>query len=126
MSNHKTPCSPFEIAGLEAHGLGDKIDKPSQLVDSFRQGIAWALNNNPELEALRILTNGLQNTLKKTEHQLHKSQDECEAKDTRIKELEEVLHKCKDTFDFYRKVRGSDGALAEVVQAVEAAISKEK
>ena len=45
MSNHKTPLTELERKGLEAHGLGQYIGKPSQLADVFRQGVAWALAN---------------------------------------------------------------------------------
>ncbi len=47
MSNHKTPLTELERKGLEAHGLGRYIGKPSQLADAFRQGVAWALANTP-------------------------------------------------------------------------------
>lgn len=42
-----------------------------------------------ELDAMHIQISGLQNTLKKTEQQLYKYQDDCDAKDARIRELEE-------------------------------------
>lgn len=45
MSNHRKPLSELERLGLEAHGLGRHIGKPSQLADAFRHGIAWALAN---------------------------------------------------------------------------------
>jgi hypothetical protein len=45
MSDHRKPLSELERLGLEAHGLGRHIGKPSQLVDVFRHGIAWALAN---------------------------------------------------------------------------------
>lgn len=38
---HKTPLTPLEEGGLQAHGLD--IGKPSQLSDAFRQGVAWAI-----------------------------------------------------------------------------------
>lgn len=41
MSMHKIELTEIERTGLEAHGL--KTDKPSQLSDVFRQGVAWAL-----------------------------------------------------------------------------------
>jgi hypothetical protein len=47
MSNHKTPVTELERAGLVAHGLGRQIGKPSQLADVFRQGVAWALSQQP-------------------------------------------------------------------------------
>lgn len=43
---HKTPLTDLEREGLIAHGLESKIGRPSQLVDSFRLGVAWALNQS--------------------------------------------------------------------------------
>ena len=43
MSLHNIPLTDIEKSGLEAHKLA--IGEPSQLSDSFRAGIAWALNN---------------------------------------------------------------------------------
>ena len=47
MSNHKTPLTELERKGLEAHGLGRYIGKPSQLADAFRAGVAWAVATTP-------------------------------------------------------------------------------
>lgn len=47
MSNHKTPLTDLERRGLIAHGLAQRIGKPSQLADVFRAGIAWALAEQP-------------------------------------------------------------------------------
>jgi protein required for attachment to host cells len=44
MSNHKTPLTAVERAGLLAHGLGRNIGVPSQLADVFRQGVAWGIS----------------------------------------------------------------------------------
>ena len=52
MSNHKTPVTELERAGLVAHGLGRQIGKPSQLADVFRQGVAWALSQQPAQQPL--------------------------------------------------------------------------
>lgn len=41
MSMHKRPLSLLEREGLEAHKL--PIGEPSQLSDSFRSGIEWAI-----------------------------------------------------------------------------------
>ena len=41
MSMHKTPLTDVEREGLEKHGLGQNIGKPSQLADAFRQGVKW-------------------------------------------------------------------------------------
>lgn len=43
MSMHKIPLTELEEVGLTAHML--KSDKPSQLSDAFRSGIAWALKH---------------------------------------------------------------------------------
>lgn len=55
MSTHRTPLTPIEEAGLHAHGLQRDIGKPSQLVDVFRQGVAWGIKSQSarirELEA---------------------------------------------------------------------------
>lgn len=40
MSMHKNPLTYMEKRGLHAHGL--PTDKPSQLSDAFRAGVAWA------------------------------------------------------------------------------------
>ena len=50
MSNHKIPLTDLERTGLIAHGLGRDIGRPSQAADIFRQGVAWALANAPQLE----------------------------------------------------------------------------
>ena len=47
MSMHKTPLSDLERSGLEAHRL--PVDRPSQLADAFRQGMAWALTPVAEI-----------------------------------------------------------------------------
>lgn len=52
MSMHKIPCTKLEVKGLTAHGLARRIGKPDQLIDVFRQGVAWALNNSDELQTL--------------------------------------------------------------------------
>lgn len=41
MSMHKSPLTPMEEEGLRVHRL--PIGQPSQLADSFRHGVAWAL-----------------------------------------------------------------------------------
>jgi len=46
MSNHKTPLAELEREGLIKHGLDKHIGKPSQLADTFRAGVAWALGQN--------------------------------------------------------------------------------
>lgn len=46
MSMHKIPLTPLEEQGLCAHGL--PVGQPSQLADSFRQGMAWALRAQPD------------------------------------------------------------------------------
>lgn len=43
MSSHKIPLTDLERSGLIAHGFESSIGRPSQVVDIFRQGIAWAL-----------------------------------------------------------------------------------
>jgi hypothetical protein len=43
MSSHKIPLTDLERSGLIAHGFESSIGKPSQVVDIFRQGIAWVL-----------------------------------------------------------------------------------
>jgi len=45
MSMHKIPVTSIEEAGLRAHGL--PVGTPSQLSDVFRQGMAWALQQQP-------------------------------------------------------------------------------
>lgn len=40
----------------------------------------------------------------------------------RIIDLEIALTVCKETFDFFRKVRGSDGSLSSAVKAVDIAL----
>ena len=44
MSLHNKPLTDLERSGLIKHGL--PTDKPSQLSDSFRLGMAWALDND--------------------------------------------------------------------------------
>lgn len=44
MSMHNIPLTDLERLGLINHHL--PIDKPSQLSDCFRAGIAWALQTN--------------------------------------------------------------------------------
>ncbi len=44
MSMHDMELTELERSGLEAHHL--KTGTPSQLSDSFRLGVAWALNNS--------------------------------------------------------------------------------
>lgn len=48
MSNHRTPVTEIERAGMEAHGLARYIGKPNQLCDVFRQGVVWGLANAPQ------------------------------------------------------------------------------
>lgn len=43
MSMHNIPLTDIEKSGLEAFKL--PVGKPSQLSDSFRQGVIWALKN---------------------------------------------------------------------------------
>ena len=45
MSMHKKPLTDLEREGLAAHGLS--VDKPSQLADAFRHGVAWVLSKQP-------------------------------------------------------------------------------
>lgn len=51
MSQHKTPLTELEKTGLEAHHL--PIGTPSQLSDSFRNGMKWALANQKTLLAIK-------------------------------------------------------------------------
>lgn len=44
MSMHYKPLTSLERIGLEAHHL--PIGEPSQLSDTFRLGVEWALNNS--------------------------------------------------------------------------------
>lgn len=46
MSMHEIPLTELERSGLYVHGL--EIGKPSQLSDSFRSGVAWALLKDQE------------------------------------------------------------------------------
>ena len=48
MSMHKTPLTDVEREGLEKHGLGQNIGKPSQLADAFRQGVKWGQKQERE------------------------------------------------------------------------------
>lgn len=48
MSMHKTPLTDVEREGLEKHGLGQNIGKPSQLADAFRQGVKWGQEQERE------------------------------------------------------------------------------
>lgn len=43
MSMHKIPLTPLEEEGLRLHGL--PVGTPSQTSDTFRQGVAWALQS---------------------------------------------------------------------------------
>lgn len=52
MSLHKIPLTPMEEEGLKAHGL--PIGNPSQLSDSFRHGMTWAINKEREAMIKRI------------------------------------------------------------------------
>jgi|TARA_R110000851_G_scaffold41409_3_gene103971 hypothetical protein len=56
------PLSSLEQAGLLAHGLA--TDKSSQLSDSFRLGVAWALKNDKKLEAENIMLKEVINRLR--------------------------------------------------------------
>lgn len=49
MSMHSIPLSKMEEEGLLKHGL--PVGVPSQLSDTFRQGIAWALQD-PYIKSL--------------------------------------------------------------------------
>lgn len=40
-----------------------------------------------------------------------------------MREMESALNKCKETFDFFRMVRGCDGQLGEAVKAVDKALT---
>jgi hypothetical protein len=52
MSMHKIPLTALEEEGLRNHGL--PIGVPSQLSDTFRHGVAWAVKStDSELAALR-------------------------------------------------------------------------
>ena len=48
MSMHKIPLTDVEREGLEKHGLGQNIGKPSQLADAFRQGVKWGQEQERE------------------------------------------------------------------------------
>lgn len=48
MSMHKIELSDIEREGLIRHGLERNIGVPSQLADSFRQGVAWGLKKAQE------------------------------------------------------------------------------
>lgn len=48
MSMHKIPLTNIEREGLEKHGLGRNIGKPSQLADVFRQGVKWGQEQERE------------------------------------------------------------------------------
>jgi len=53
MSMHKVPLTALEETGLRAHGL--PIGEPSQLADCFRNGVAYALTNQPaDLNAILL------------------------------------------------------------------------
>lgn len=56
MSNHKTPVTDLERAGLTAHGLARYIGQPNQLVDVFRQGINYALNHSTKVSKVDEVT----------------------------------------------------------------------
>ena len=45
---HKIPLTDVEREGLEKHGLGQNIGKPSQLADAFRQGVKWGQEQERE------------------------------------------------------------------------------
>tara|TARA_R110000764_G_scaffold40882_2_gene91461 strand:+ start:3019 stop:3387 length:369 start_codon:yes stop_codon:yes gene_type:complete len=69
---HKILLTKLELTGLIAHGL--EVNKPSQLSDVFRQGVAWAIaENNTELNKLNHKNHMLQNRI-----------DELEAKVARL------------------------------------------
>ena len=52
MSMHRIPLTDLEREGLNTYSLA--TDKPSQLSDAFRLGVAWALENQAdELEHLK-------------------------------------------------------------------------
>lgn len=48
MSMHKIPITDIEREGLEKHGLGRSIGKPSQLSDAFRLGVKWGHDRERE------------------------------------------------------------------------------
>lgn len=48
MSMHKIPLTDLELSGLKAHSLD--IGTPSQLSDSFRHGVKWAIENNSDIK----------------------------------------------------------------------------
>jgi hypothetical protein len=53
MSMHKKPLTDIEREGLKQHGL--PIGTPSQLSDSFRLGIAWALAQHGEPQGWKLV-----------------------------------------------------------------------
>jgi hypothetical protein len=69
MSMHKILLTKLELTGLIAHGL--EVNKPSQLSDVFRQGVAWAIaENNTELNKLNHKNHMLQNRIDELEARL--------------------------------------------------------
>jgi len=41
---------------------------------------------------------------------------------TALREMHHALSVCKETFDFFREVRGCDGSLSDVVKTVDAVL----
>jgi hypothetical protein len=56
MSQHKIPLTELEREGLVKHGFEKYIGKPSQLVDVFRSGVAWALSKQAIPEVVQWQT----------------------------------------------------------------------
>jgi len=75
-AKHAFLGSPSEAATAAASAKGFS---PVFLFENPATSITQA-----ELDAMHIQISGLQNTLKKTEQQLYKYQDDCDAKDARI------------------------------------------
>ena len=53
MSMHKIPLTTLERNGLEKHRL--PIGSPSQLSDSFRHGVAFALNSSADWSQIGLI-----------------------------------------------------------------------
>jgi hypothetical protein len=71
MSMHKILLTKLELTGLIAHGL--EVNKPSQLSDVFRQGVAWAIaENNTELNKLNHKNHVPQNRIDELKKALDK------------------------------------------------------
>ena len=63
MSMHNIPITDIEREGLEKHGLGRSIGKPSQLADAFRLGVRWGQDREREScanAAMLVAHNGIE------------------------------------------------------------------